>query len=164
MDIRRLNKEDNESLKKLIDVIETHVVNPQWWLPIKQEAYDNFLNPDWTIFLGAFVDNDLIGASALFLNEFEYGESLTAVGKQLAPIAEIGRCMVHPKYRKQNIMLLLNRELYEIAKKMGIKTLIATAHPDNLASNCSLQTLGMKIEKCILKENQYLRNILLMKI
>lgn len=164
MEIRQLTVKDEASLKDLIDCIEAHVINPQWWLPIKREAYDNFLNPEWTIFLGAFEKGLLIGASALFLNEFEYGESLNAVSPQTMPVAEIGRCMVRPEFRGKNIMFLLNRQLYIIAKNRGVRTLIATAHPDNIASNTSLQKLGMKIETCILKENMYWRNILLMKI
>ena len=164
MEIRQLTQKDEQSLKNLIECIEEHLVNSQWWLPIKREAYDNFLNPEWTIFWGAFEKDLLFGASALFLNEFEYGESLKAVGTQTLPIAEIGRCMVRPEFRGKNIMLLLNQQLCKIAKNMGIKTLIATAHPDNMPSNVSLQKLGMKIQKCILKENKYKRNVFLMKI
>ena len=164
MEIRIIEQNDAQKLKNLIDCIEAHVVNPQWWLPIKKEAYDNFLNPEWTLFLGAFEKEELVGASALFFNEFEYGESLSAIAPQPIPVAEIGRCMVRPSFRGHNIMLTLNRKLLEIAKERKIRTLIATAHPDNIASNTSLQALGMKIVKCIDKDHGFLRNVLLIKV
>jgi len=163
-DIRVLNPSDVPDFENLVAEIERKIVNPAWWLPIKENAKKHFFDSDWTTFIGCFHGDKLVGASALFWNEFEYGESVSAIGGCPAPIAEIGRCMVLNEHRGQNLMLKMNSELLKIARKRGVKSVIATAHPDNLPSNSSLIRLGLKIQKCIIKDGSYPRNVLLMSL
>ena len=158
--IRRMNISDKNQFDELIKIIEDNVTNHDLWMPIKKEARSHFFDESWTLLFGYYIDDVLVGSSALFLNEFEYKESVDAIGGCISPIAEIGRCMVLPKYRNQGIMLEINKVIVNEAKKMGIKTLIATAHPKNYASNATLIKLGMEIVKTINKEGKYLRNVL----
>lgn len=162
--IRKLEIEDLEQLNYLIKNVEENIKNQLMWLPIKEEAKIHFFDKNWTVFFGCFVDDKLVGASALFLNKFEFEESAKQINLETENIAEIGRCMVLLEYRGNNIMYIINQKIIEYARHSGINTLIATAHPDNVASNTSLQKLGMKIVKCYLKENKFLRNILVLNL
>ena len=161
---RKLNIKDKEKLDKLIDIIEKNLTNNAYWLPMQAEARNHFFDENWTIFYGAFKDDNLISACALFLNEFEYGESAEKLNLNKSEVAEIGRCMVNPDYRGNNLMLTLNSKLLDVAKQMGKKYIIATAHPDNIPSNNSLKALGMTTQKTVVKMERYPRNIMLLEL
>lgn len=163
--IRKLNIKDKDKLYSLIKLIEDNLFNNAFWLPIQEKAKANFFNEDWTVFLGAFNEDKLIGASALFLNKHEYEETVESLNMLKSfTFAEIGRCMVAPDYRGQNIMYTLNFELIKIAKRLQIDYLVATAHPQNLPSKTSLEKLGMKKVNTIIKYNSFPRDVYLYKI
>lgn len=163
--IRKLNIKDKDKLFSLINLIEDNLSNNAFWLPIQEKAKDNFFNEDWVVFLGAFNDDKLIGASALFLNKYEYEETVESLNMpKNFTFAEIGRCMVDPDYRGQNIMYTLNLKLIKIAKKLQVDYLVATAHPQNLPSKTSLKKLGMKKVNTIIKYNSFPRDIYLYKV
>lgn len=61
--------------------------------------------------------------------------------------AEIGASMTLKSARGKKCMLNINKKLMEVAKDKGLKYIIATAHPDNIASNISLRNLKMKFIK-----------------
>lgn len=61
--------------------------------------------------------------------------------------AEIGASMTLKNARGKKCMLNINKKLLELAKDKGLKYIIATAHPDNIASNISLKNLDMKFIK-----------------
>jgi len=164
LEIRQLNKSDEISLINLINEIENSLIDKTWWLPIKKEARENFFNKEWTIFYGAFENSKLIGASALFLNEYEYGETVSYLNIDKKSVGEVGRCMVHPDYRGKNLLFIINSRIIEEAKEKKLNYLVATAHPENIASNKSLKKTGFKIMKTIVKEKIYPRNILLLEI
>ena len=164
LEYRKLEEDDESRLSTLINIIEADLSDATWWLPIKTEAKDHFFDNSWTIFQGAFEKGELVAASGLFLNPFEYGECADIIGANYNHTAEIGRCMVHPDYRGKNIMLSLNKMLLKEAKSLKRSTILATAHPNNISSNSSLIRLGMQIRKTIVKSNNYPRNILVMDL
>lgn len=157
--IRKIKKEEKEQLNNLIAVIETSIKNKSWWLPINQLAKEHFFDDDWTVFFGLFDDNRLVGASALFLNEHEYGESLKQLSNITFPVAEIGRSMIHPEYRGNNLLYRINKEIINYAKLKKIKTIIVTIHPDNISSIKSFNLLGVKLASKITKNESFRRNI-----
>lgn len=154
---------DRRALDTLVAEIEKTNNNKLFWLPISDESRDHFLDSDWTIFMGAFRQDKLIGALGLFLNENEYGESRDAIGLE-GKIAEYGRAMVHPDYRGYGLINHLAEGLLPIAKEKGIESLIATVHPENIPSSSFLIRMGF--EKCghIMKNNVYPRDILVKKL
>ena len=165
MEIRQLTEKDRESLLNLIDTIEEKLENKTWWLPISAEALENFFNKDWTIFYGAFDGEKLVAASALFINKY-YFESIVShlENVDINKFGKIGRCMVHPDYRGNNLMFKINQKLVKIAKSMNLEYLGAIAHPQNIASNTSLQKLGLRVAQTIIKDGKYPRNILCAKL
>lgn len=96
--IRPLSEGDRPALEELLRVIEAALPVREWWLPVRDIAREHFFDPSWTRFYGVFDGERLVGASALFLNEFEYGDSAGCIGVPSEGTGEIGRCMVHPDY------------------------------------------------------------------
>ena len=164
MNIKKLENDDKKALFDLINQIEDNLQDKKWWLPINKPAKQHFFDNEWTYFLGLFDNNKLIGASALFFNEHEFGESLSYCKNVTFPVAEIGRCMVSPNYRGHNYLQLLNSQLLKIAKEKGIKTILATIHPKNIPSQLSFAKLGFRTETTIVKNNDYIRDVLLLEL
>ena len=91
----------------------------------------------------------MLSASALFFNEHEFAEEAEKLGLDIhsTNVAEVGRCMVHPDFRGHNLMCELNKRLCSIARNRGIDTILAVAHPDNVASNSSFRRLGAELRQ-----------------
>lgn len=145
--IEKIDRTYGGQLEELICNIEGSLSDELFWLPIKKEAKDNFFNEEWTCFVGAFDQEKLVAAAALFFNEFEFGETLDTVGVNRADFssyAEIGRCMVLPEYRGRGLMCSMIASLKEIAIEAEKKYLVATVHPQNMASRRSLENAGMR--------------------
>jgi RimJ/RimL family protein N-acetyltransferase len=157
--IRQIEIEDKNKLLKLIKNTEKTLTNKKLWLPIKEKVKDNLFNKNFLCFLGAFDNNKLIAASALFFDEFEYKDTVKAVDLKSDSIAEIGRCMVDFEHRGKNLMFTLNTKLLDIAKKKKIKDVVATVHPKNVSSYKSLQKLGMKKIGTITKSIDFTRDV-----
>lgn len=159
MILRQLTIKDYDQLEKLISVIESSIENHFWWLPINKISRDHFLDPEWCYFVGIFDGNELVAASGLFYNEHEFGETLKKLTDVSMPIAEIGRSMVKPSYRGNNLLLTMNKKLLSVAKEIGIKTIIVTIHPDNIASKRSFSKLGAVLKATIVKNVCFSREI-----
>lgn len=159
--IRKLTLNDKPQLDNLIQKIEAALPHPDWWLPIPQEAYDHFFDETWTLFCGAFDKEKLIGACALFFNEFEFGKTASYIHLTTQKIAEIGRCMVLPDYRGHQLMYQMNEFLFGINPKK-VDCFVATAHPDNMSSIKSLEKSGF-IKKATFVKFDMKRNIYLKK-
>ena len=162
--LRKLIKTDETQLLNLIKTIEKNLPNKKFWLPINDISKKHFLDDDWTYFLGLFDNKKLIGASGLFLNEHEFGESLSYCKNVKMPVAEISRVMVLPEYRGHNLLFQINSKLLNIAKTKGIKTILVTIHPNNEPSQHSFAKLGAKKVTRIIKYQTFLRDIFLLEL
>jgi predicted acetyltransferase len=65
--------------------------------------------------------------------------------------------------RSKGYMLNLNKKLLEVAKTKKIKYILATAHPENISSNKSLQNLKMKFIKEFTRHN-FPRNLYILEL
>jgi RimJ/RimL family protein N-acetyltransferase len=150
-----LTESDAASLDGLIDTIEGNLEHKEWWFPVTKKARGMFFDGKSAVLVGAFDEGKLVAAAGLFFFEVLSETNVSTLNEELA---EIGRCMVLPEYRGDNLMLKLNRELVAKARELGKKSLVATAHPDNIPSCRSLETLGFT-KKCLVKKwNNYSRN------
>ena len=159
MIIRKLIESDCDALWALIDDVESTLVSRDFWLPIKEAAKEHYFDDSWTEFYGAFDGDRLAGASALFYNSFEFGESLSKLERGPEGVAEIGRSMVHPDYRGRNLLIDINTELISVARSKGLTFLLATVHPDNVPSQASFKKLGFTKRTTYLKSDGFVRDI-----
>ena len=159
MIIRKLTDSDSEALFSLIEDIESTLVSRDFWLPIKDTSREHYFNPSWTEFYGAFDGDRLVGASALFYNPFEFGESVGQINESTDGVAEVGRSMVHPDYRGRNLLATINKELISVAKEKGLRFLLATIHPDNVPSQTSFRKLGFVKRTTYFKSDGFVRDV-----
>lgn len=164
MNCRKLILSDKTQLENLITIIEDNLEHKDFWLPINQTSREHFFDDTWTEFYGMFDNCRLIGASALFYNKHEFGESLAQLNAPLVSVAEIGRSMVHPQYRGNNILYQINTELLNIAKERELEYILATIHPQNIPSQCSFKKLGFEKKCTYTKSNKFVRDIFLLKL
>lgn len=164
MNIRKLEKEDSNQLEKLIKEVESTLVDENYWLPITAISREHFFDDEWTYFIGAFDNNELIGAVGLFLNENEFGESKKVLGLGEVRIAEYGRAMVSPKARNKGVMTMLSIKLLDYARKIGIKYIVATVHPKNVPSQKVIKSLGFQKKGFVVKLEHYARDIMLLEV
>lgn len=159
MIIRKITESDREALWGLISDIESTLVSEEFWLPIKETSSSHYFDDSWTEFYGAFDGDRLAGASALFYNSFEFGESLGQLGRSSEGVAEVGRSMVHPDYRGHNLLVKINTELMSVAREKGLSFLLATVHPDNAPSQASFRRLGFTKVRTYMKSDGFVRDI-----
>jgi RimJ/RimL family protein N-acetyltransferase len=149
LETRILTQADGALLDGLIDTIVEGIEHKEWWMPITKKSKSMFLDGKSAVIVGAFNEkNELVAASGLFFFEVLSETNVSTLSSELA---EIGRAMVLPEYRGDNLMLKLNRLLVDEARKLGKTRLVATSHPDNKASCHSLEKLGFT-RKCLVRK------------
>lgn len=161
---RQLKREDEGAFFSLIEKTEDSLSDKTWWLPIRQTAKQHFFDEQWCYILGLFDDDKLIGASCLFLNEFEYKDSARECDVPLDHTAEIGRCMVLPQYRGHNYLFEINKQLLSVAREKDLRRIILTIHPKNAASLASFKKLDAVFLKDIVKYEDYPRKVFLIEL
>ena len=85
--------------------------------------------------------------SGLYFNLDDFKDEPELQGLDFSTAAEIGGSMTSPAHRNKGFMYKLNSALIRDARRQGITTILATAHPDNTFSNRSLQRVGMRLIK-----------------
>ena len=164
-EIKRLDKTHHEAFKHINIETRKTLVNPSWFMPFSEENVEKLFEEGSTLVVyGCFIDGELAGISLFDFNEEEFAEMSKLLGVDDKKGAELGGSMVLPAFRGQHIMYDINQALIKEAKEMEIDYFVATAHPDNIASNSSLKKLGMEYKTTITRVNGYLRNVYLLKL
>lgn len=164
MEIRKLEKSDKLSLYNLIKIVEENLTDKTFWLPITDKSRNHYFDDAWTYFLGAFDNNKLVGAVALFFNKDAFSENCNALKISTNGIAEYGRAMVHPDYRNKGIMTKLSTKLINYAKNLNLSKLVVTVHPLNIASQHVIKNLGFIKAGYTIKYDKYPRDILVYNV
>ena len=163
--IIRLTKAHHKDFVNINKVIRETITNSSWFMPISIDHLENIFDANSTLVVyGAEVDGKIACVSAYDTDKEEWCELTRALGIESDKVAEIGCSMTLPEYRGKNLMHKVNLELVKDAKQKGFEYLVATAHPDNVASNKSLAKLGMECKAQIVRANKYLRNVYMIKL
>ena len=164
-EVRRLTKNNQQDFINFNRIIRENLANPKWFMPFSEENMTHTFDEGNTLVVyGVFVDGVLAAISLFDTNYEEFKELSLAVN--VSPKkkgAELGGSMVLPEYRGQNLMLDVNNALLNVAKEMGIDYFVATVHPDNIASNRSVQKMGMQLKTTITRTGGYERNVYLLE-
>ena len=99
------------------------------------------------IVYAAYENDDICAVSCLVFDISEFVNEIQNLNIDFSKTAEIGGCMTVPGHRGKGYMYKLNEELIKTATEIGVKHILATAHPENIASNKSLVRLGMRFIK-----------------
>ena len=90
---------------------------------------------------GAFKKGELIGVSALELDNFPY-DVRSEFGVPKTMIGEIMCMAVREEYRGKGVANKINNCLIKNAKNLGAKAVGVSVHPENFAAIQSLKALG----------------------
>ncbi len=163
---RRLTHNDVEIFYNINQEIAKHLTNTEWFSPFGLESAKHILGENNThVVYGCFIDGELAGVSLFDYDKEQCAWLSKAVNADPAKWgAEVGGSIVLPKFRGQNIMFEINDIIKKKAKEMGVDYFVATAHPDNIASNSSLKKLGLEYKTILTKANGSLRNVYYMDL
>ena len=158
--IRMLNSEDLPAVRRTMEAVRSTLTNTAWFIPMPDETMDAMFSDGTTLTVcGAFEDDEL---AAIALIDTDVDEMADLVAAMQLPEntlgGELGACVVLPAHRGKNLMYLVCRQLIDEAKQMGLSFLVASAHPDNAASDRSLRKLGMERRVTLTRSGSYLRN------
>ncbi len=165
-EFKRLTKENVDEVYQINLEIGKSLVNPDWFHPFSKESIERFLGENSThVVYGCFIDGELAGVSL-----YDYDKEQCAWLSKACNMpesekgAELGGSVVLPKFRGENIMFDINEILKEEGKKQGLDYFVATAHPDNIASNKNIQKQGFQLITTGINPNGIIRNIYLLKL
>lgn len=160
-EIKRLDKSAQEAYRKLKETVMNALPDKAWLIPFTEEVEERMFDADSPLLVyGYFVDGTLAAVSSLDTDLEEFREIAVSAGMPTEKKGgELGGSMVLPAYRGQNLMREINSVLMSEARNQGFFYLVATAHPDNIASNTSLSKLGLSYKKTIVRTGGYLRNV-----
>ncbi|MBQ0021064.1 MAG: GNAT family N-acetyltransferase [Bacteroidales bacterium] len=162
--LRCLTPADRAKHKAMSDIIYEALPSKELLIPMTEEEYDDTCREEnCDVMYGIFEGDTLIATSSLLHDVRAYAANPELHEVLQHPCVEIGECMVLPEYRGRNLMLRLNELVKAEALRQGMHYMLATAHPDNIASNSSLCRLGYHIVKEFTRAGKR-RNLLLMEL
>ena len=160
--VAKLTENDKKNYLDLMDEVVKKLPRPEFFIKITDEEEKDLFNKNLCIVFGVFEKDKLIAASSLYYNQ--PNDVADFLSLPSAKCGEIAHCIVLPEFRGNNLMLSLNKEILLQAKKLKLKYMLATAHPENIASNHSLTALGLKKIDRFMRHESFDRNVYLRKI
>ena len=163
--LRCLTPSDRASHEAMSRDIVATLSSPVMLIPMTPSEYDStFTSESNDVVYGLFDSEErLVATSSLLHDVRDYAGNVELADILTHRCAEIGESMVLPAWRGHGYMLMLNRLIKTEAERQGIEYMLATAHPDNTASNRSLRQLGYRLVKTFERHGR-LRNLYVMKL
>lgn len=163
IEYRKIDITEKDNLKKLIDIVLNGLERKEFFIPFTDEEIDMMFDSSIAITYGAYDNNKLVGTAQLYLNENYVNEIKEILKLKNNKIAELGGALVLKEYRNKGIIKKLLSILIKEAENKNYDYLVATVHPENIASNKAVLSTNAKIVKTA-NLGEYLRNIYLLKI
>lgn len=145
--IRQLYETDVDEVFDLIQTVGKEKEGDSTFAYSTDKSYYlNMIKNNYCV--GCFLNDKLI--SSLLTNrgidDLEVCNSAGLTDDEISKTLMFETCQVLPKYRGNGIQVRLCKEVYKNIRE-GYKYILATVHPDNIASLKSLQKLGFRIYK-----------------
>lgn len=119
---------------------------PEMWLRCLQPPHTS---------IGAFYHEQLVALAVLYQPSETDGEDLSHLIERPTlpslPAANFKICIVHPRHRGHKLQQQMGLLLETYAVQAGIRSLCATASPQNAASIHSLERLGYQYCRTLIK-------------
>ena len=144
MEIHRLTPKDRETFFCLSKTIVKNLENKALLIPMSEEEADaTFTDDSEDVVLGGFIDGTLVATLCLLHDISDYQNEIP-VEHHKSKGAEIGEAMVLPEYRRQGLLNELWLQLKTFINNGNYGYILATAHPDNTASNHFINKCGFQ--------------------
>ena len=161
---KKISVDNRQELIELMENVLNKLERKEFFIPFTEEEIEELFKENKTMIYGAFDNEKLVGTAQLYLEGWDY---INEIKKEINLVSnkavEIGGYLVLEKYRNKGIMKELQKRLIKEAEEQEIEYILATAHPENVPSNKTLESTGAKIVKTT-KLGEYLRNIYLLKL
>ncbi|MBE5819990.1 MAG: GNAT family N-acetyltransferase [Clostridiales bacterium] len=158
---RRIEKEEKEKVKTLINEVLGKIERKEFFMPYKEKDYEDMFNKSKYIIYGAYDEEKLVGTGSLKLDIKE--EVKNYIDIESKKILKFSKYLVLEEYRNQGIMKTLEHELMKEAKALKYEYGVITVHPENEASKKVIKHLGAELVKTTYID-EYLREIYLVKL
>lgn len=163
MNIRRLTPADRPAFMEMSARIVDALDNKDMLIPMSEEETDvTFDEGSEDIVLGGSSEGQLVATLSLLHDISDYNNLLPDKYNVLRG-AEIGEAMVLPEFRRGGMMNKLGQELMKYILSGNYDFILATAHPDNAASNHMLNASGFELQ-CVFSRRGYTRNMYLIEV
>lgn len=162
---RKISNEDNDQLLKLMTIVLKELENKDFFIPISEDELEELYNDKICILYGAYDEDKLVAMAKLDLNDkYDVVELKKCLNIKEYNVAELGRYLCLPQYRRKGIMKNLQKILIEEAEKLNYDYIVVTAHPENIASNKTILKAKFELKSTKMLSNGYYRNIYLKDI
>lgn len=163
IEYRKIDITEKDSLKVLIDTVLSGLERKEFFIPFTDEEINMMFDSSKVVTYGAYDNNCLVGTAQLYLSENFVNEIKEILDLKDNIVAELGGALVLEEYRNKGIIKNLLSILIKEAKNENCDYVIATVHPENIASNKAVSSTNAKIVKTT-NLGKYLRNIYLLEI
>ena len=156
---RKISDTERQQVDNLIEVVLNELERKEFFIPFSKEENQRFFDENFGLTLGVFDGNKLVGMAKIYINQCElssYKHELQIADKN---VCELGDYLVMKEYRGHGIMKTLQSKLIELAKQLEYDVVIATVHPENIAS-IRVLSKHLSIAKTITTKNGYLRYLM----
>lgn len=161
---KEIEKKDEKQLRDLIKIVLEGLENPQFFIPYEDWELEQLYDKSYAPLHGAYDGEKLVGMAQLYIRQDFLQEYIDILGLNGYKVCELGGNLVLPEYRGQGIMYELIKLQANLAKDMGFDYIISMAHPDNIGSKKSLMKLGLQYVKQATVNENFLRDIFMMKL
>ena len=157
---KRVTKVDATEVFHLVEIVLNSLDRKEFFMPDSDQEKTRFFDENYAYTYGAYKGDKLIAINQIYIEEDSSEEYRKILNIDKAKsICELGGFLVIKEYRGKGIMTKLSKMQYDLAKTLGFDYIVATAHPENIASCKVLEKLGMKLYDTITTSNNYLRNL-----
>lgn len=164
LEFKKVTKEYSDQLFALIDRVlsdlpENHFIPYEQW-----ELDSMFDEVNYAPLYGAFDGDKLVGMAQLYVSQDMMAGFKKDFGLENYTVCELGGNLVLPEYRGKGITSTLQKMELELARELGFDYIISMAHPDNVASQKTLEKVGLKFYKTTTVAGGFLRNLYMLKL
>ena len=162
---KKILNDDDLQVRKLIKLVLEELENKDFFIPISEQELTELYDNKICILYGAYDEEKLVALAKLDVAEkYDVIELKQCLNLQKYKVAELGRYLCLPEYRRKGIMKNLQKILIDEARKLNYDYLVATVHPENLASNKTILKDEFELKNTRMLSNGYFRNIYLKNI
>ncbi len=147
IEYRKIDITEKDNLKKLIDIVLNGLERKEFFIPFTEEEINMMFDSSIAITYGAYDNNKLVGTAQLYLNENYVNEIKEILELKNNKIAELGGALVLKEYRNKGIIKNLLSILIKEAENKNYDYLVATVHPENIASNKAVLSTNRHLAK-----------------
>lgn len=157
--------DDKNKVEDLVKNVIEKLENKEYFIPPFNNEFNEMFNENISIIYGAYDGEKLVAIAKLELVEkYDVFELKQILNLKNYKVAELGRYLCLLEYRNCGIMQNLQKILIEEAQNLNYQYLVATAHPDNVASNKVIAKGNFELKEVKTLSNGYYRNIYLKDI